>query len=126
MQLQVVFLFVVVLLAVQAQVYLSGLPATRLAHAAAVLVPYIAVLAVAAVMTWAPWELPAKRASTSAVVAAPAGGAPKEAAGGAEVDSREQETSVESGSEPEGPSEHLVGALAKLLILVHMPFLTWN
>ena len=112
MQLQVVFFFVVVLLAVQAQLCLSGLPHTRLVHAAAALVPYIAVLAVAAVMCWAPWELPAKR--RLAVEATSPSREPEEATGGAEVDSREQESAVGRDSGAERPSEHLVRALAEL------------
>ena len=106
MQLQVVFVFVVVLLAAQAQVYLSGLPSSTLARAAAVLVPYIAVLTVAAVMCWAPWELPAKRPPATAVT--PASREPEEATHGAEVDTREHQPAAEGASEAEKPSEHVV------------------
>lgn len=110
MQLQVVFIFVVALLAIQAQLYLSGLAQTRLVHVAAVLVPYIAALAVVAVLSWAPWELPAKR--TAAVAATSVSREPEEATGDTEADSKEQESAVEGPSEAERPSKHLVRALA--------------
>ncbi len=106
MQLQVVFVFVVVLLAAQAQAYLSGLPASNLARVAAVLIPYFACIAVAAVMCWAPWEVPPKRAPV--IHATSASREPEEAAGDAEVESREQEPADEGPSGFERPSEHQV------------------
>ncbi len=106
MQLQVVFVFVVVLLAAQAQAYLSGLPASTLVRLAAVLVPYIACLPVAAIMCWAPWELPPKEAP--AVDAVSASREAEEAPNHAEVDTQEHESAAEDSAAPEKPAEHLV------------------
>ena len=111
MQLQVVFVFVVVLLTTQAQAYLLGLPASTLAHVGAAVVPYFAFVAVAAVMCWAPWELPPRRiaaAGASVMDATSASREPEEATGGAEVEGREQEPAAEGDAVAERSSEHQV------------------
>ena len=110
-QLQLVFVFVVVLLTIQAQLYLSNLPQSNLIRVSAAAVPYIATLVVAAAMFCQPWDLPPRKDAAQG-----AGSKnneeqrdPEQALEGAEVDSRGQQQPSEPAREVNSGFQRLSG-----------------
>ena len=110
-QLQLVFILVMALLAIQARLYLSGLPDSILVRTSVTAVPCIVYLAILVVLDKQLWRVPAKRAP--AVGDASASQEPEEATAPAEVDSRQREPAVEDDSGAERPSEQLVRAVPR-------------
>ena len=111
-QLQLVFILVMALLAIQARLYLSGLPDSILVRTSVTAVPCIVYLAILVVLDKQLWRVPAK--SAPAVGDASASQEPEEATAPAEVDSRQREPAVEDDSEAERPSEQLVRAVSEI------------
>jgi len=110
-QLQLTFVFVMVLLAIQAQLYLSSLPQSTLNRVSVLAVPYIATLLVAAVMFRQPWDLPPKKdaAKGARLDRSEEEQNPEQASEGAEVDSRVQRQPSELVHEVDLGSQRLSG-----------------
>ena len=66
-QLQVLFVCVVLLLTLQAQHYLAGLPHSTRTNTLAAAVPYLATLVVAVALLCHPWDLPGKQKAARGV-----------------------------------------------------------
>ena len=123
-QLQVLFVCVVLLLTLQAQHYLTGLPQSARTNTLTAAVPYLATLVVAVALLSHPWDLPGKQEAARGVRSGSnqqEQEAPEETPEGDEDRGKGQEDSAKLGPDegPEGekPTEQ-VGLL--LCLQLHM------
>lgn len=113
-QLQVLFVCVVLLLTLQAQHYLTGLPQSARTNTLTAAVPYLATLVVAVALLCHPWDLPGKQEAARGVRSGSKQQeqeAPEETPEGDEDRGKGQEGSAKLGTDdgPEGekPTEQV-------------------
>ena len=113
-QLQTLFVCVVLLLTVQAQHYLAGLPHSARTNTLVAAVPYLGIMVVAVALLYHPWELPRKQEAARDVRSgsnqpeqeAPAE-TPKGEGGEGEVQENSTELGPDEGLEVEKPTKQV-------------------